>query len=101
MPLKTLSLAFSKRSLPLANVCHCCPSVPRRASQAFNLEGLLRGGKPTLRGEAPYSERQICVFSGSPLQIPVDDGSDEPVSEASDAKSTPTVEGGSSLSRYL
>ncbi|XP_053119242.1 microtubule-associated protein tau-like isoform X2 [Hemicordylus capensis] len=30
--------------------------------------------------------------TGSPLQIPVDDGSDEPVSEASDAKSTPTVE---------
>ncbi|XP_054849339.1 microtubule-associated protein tau isoform X2 [Eublepharis macularius] len=29
---------------------------------------------------------------GSPLQIPIDDGSDEPVSEASDAKSTPTVE---------
>ncbi|XP_028558948.1 microtubule-associated protein tau isoform X2 [Podarcis muralis] len=29
---------------------------------------------------------------GSPLQIPVDDGSDEPESEASDAKSTPTVE---------
>nr|XP_056719904.1 microtubule-associated protein tau isoform X6 [Euleptes europaea] len=30
--------------------------------------------------------------TGSPLQIPVDDGSDEAVSEASDAKSTPTVE---------
>ncbi|XP_061446708.1 microtubule-associated protein tau isoform X8 [Rhineura floridana] len=30
--------------------------------------------------------------TGSPLQIPVDDGSDEPESEASDAKSTPTVE---------
>uniref|UniRef100_A0A8D0BCN8 Microtubule-associated protein n=1 Tax=Salvator merianae TaxID=96440 RepID=A0A8D0BCN8_SALMN len=30
--------------------------------------------------------------TGSPLQIPVDDGSDEPGSEASDAKSTPTVE---------
>ncbi|XP_033025750.1 microtubule-associated protein tau isoform X3 [Lacerta agilis] len=29
---------------------------------------------------------------GSPLQIPVDDGSDEPESDASDAKSTPTVE---------
>lgn len=36
-------------------------------------------------------------FPGSPLQIPVDDGSDEPVSETSDAKSTPTTEGGSSL----
>ncbi|XP_025033413.1 microtubule-associated protein tau isoform X3 [Python bivittatus] len=30
--------------------------------------------------------------TGSPLHIPVDDGSDEPGSEASDAKSTPTVE---------
>ncbi|XP_062451473.1 microtubule-associated protein tau isoform X5 [Rhea pennata] len=30
--------------------------------------------------------------SGYPLQIPVDDGSDEPVSETSDAKSTPTTE---------
>ncbi|XP_048372862.1 microtubule-associated protein tau isoform X4 [Sphaerodactylus townsendi] len=30
--------------------------------------------------------------TGSPLQIPVDDGSDEAVSDASDAKSTPTVE---------
>ncbi|XP_013918210.1 PREDICTED: microtubule-associated protein tau isoform X3 [Thamnophis sirtalis] len=30
--------------------------------------------------------------SGTPLHIPVDDGSDEPGSEASDAKSTPTVE---------
>ncbi|XP_033025754.1 microtubule-associated protein tau isoform X7 [Lacerta agilis] len=30
--------------------------------------------------------------TGSPLQIPVDDGSDEPESDASDAKSTPTVE---------
>ncbi|XP_060112148.1 microtubule-associated protein tau isoform X5 [Heteronotia binoei] len=30
--------------------------------------------------------------TGSPLQIPADDGSDEPASEASDAKSTPTVE---------
>ncbi|XP_060637085.2 microtubule-associated protein tau isoform X8 [Anolis sagrei] len=29
---------------------------------------------------------------GSPLHIPVDDGSDEPGSDASDAKSTPTVE---------
>jgi len=38
----------------------------------------------------------VC-FPGYPLQIPVDDGSDEPVSETSDAKSTPTTEGGSSL----
>ncbi|XP_034271786.1 microtubule-associated protein tau isoform X2 [Pantherophis guttatus] len=30
--------------------------------------------------------------TGTPLHIPVDDGSDEPGSEASDAKSTPTVE---------
>ncbi|XP_062994370.1 microtubule-associated protein tau isoform X2 [Elgaria multicarinata webbii] len=30
--------------------------------------------------------------TGSPLHIPLDDGSDEPGSEASDAKSTPTVE---------
>lgn len=37
------------------------------------------------------------IPSGYPLQIPVDDGSDEPVSETSDAKSTPTTEGGSSL----
>ncbi|XP_052555538.1 microtubule-associated protein tau isoform X5 [Tympanuchus pallidicinctus] len=36
-------------------------------------------------------ERQH-VPSGYPLQIPVDDGSDEPVSETSDAKSTPTTE---------
>ncbi|OXB71632.1 UNVERIFIED_CONTAM: hypothetical protein H355_011217 [Colinus virginianus] len=33
----------------------------------------------------------------TPCGIPVDDGSDEPVSETSDAKSTPTTEGGSSL----
>ncbi|KAG8139933.1 hypothetical protein E2320_002656, partial [Naja naja] len=39
--------------------------------------------------------------TGTPLHIPVDDGSDEPGSEASDAKSTPTVEGGSSLSHYF
>ncbi|KAM9255050.1 microtubule-associated protein tau isoform 9-T10 [Cariama cristata] len=32
------------------------------------------------------------IPSGYPLQIPVDDGSDEPVSETSDAKSTPTTE---------
>lgn len=32
------------------------------------------------------------VPSGYPLQIPVDDGSDEPVSETSDTKSTPTTE---------
>ncbi|XP_074834911.1 microtubule-associated protein tau isoform X5 [Carettochelys insculpta] len=32
------------------------------------------------------------IPSGYPLQIPVDDGSDEPISEASDAKSTPTTE---------
>ncbi|XP_053944095.1 microtubule-associated protein tau isoform X2 [Cuculus canorus] len=32
------------------------------------------------------------VPSGYPLQIPVDDGSDEPFSETSDAKSTPTTE---------
>lgn len=43
----------------------------------------------------------MCVFPGSPLHIPVDDGSDEPGSEASDAKSTPTVEGGRSLSHYF
>ncbi|XP_058037442.1 microtubule-associated protein tau-like isoform X2 [Ahaetulla prasina] len=30
--------------------------------------------------------------TGTPLHIPIDDGSDEPGSEASDAKSTPTVE---------
>lgn len=42
----------------------------------------------------------MYVFPGSPLQIPIDDGSDEPVSEASDAKSTPTMEGGSSLSCF-
>lgn len=43
----------------------------------------------------------MCVFLGTPLHIPVDDESDEPGSEASDAKSTPTVEGGSSLSHYF
>ncbi|TFK10869.1 myb/SANT-like DNA-binding domain-containing protein 1 [Platysternon megacephalum] len=32
------------------------------------------------------------ILSGYPLQIPVDDGSDEPISETSDAKSTPTME---------
>ncbi|XP_030321821.1 microtubule-associated protein tau isoform X10 [Calypte anna] len=32
------------------------------------------------------------IPSGYPLQIPTDDGSDEPVSETSDAKSTPTTE---------
>ncbi|XP_043392748.1 microtubule-associated protein tau isoform X17 [Chelonia mydas] len=32
------------------------------------------------------------IPSGYPLQIPVDDGSDEPISETSDAKSTPTME---------
>ncbi|XP_065433479.1 microtubule-associated protein tau isoform X22 [Chrysemys picta bellii] len=32
------------------------------------------------------------IPSGYPLQIPVDDGSDEPTSETSDAKSTPTME---------
>lgn len=30
----------------------------------------------------------------SPLQTPADDGSEEPGSETSDAKSTPTAEGG-------
>lgn len=33
----------------------------------------------------------------SPLQTPADDGSEEPGSETSDAKSTPTAEGGVSL----
>ncbi|XP_068852396.1 microtubule-associated protein tau isoform X6 [Aphelocoma coerulescens] len=39
---------------------------------------------------APGQEKHFS--SGYPLQIPVDDGSDEPVSETSDAKSTPTTE---------
>ena len=33
----------------------------------------------------------------SPLQTPADDGSEEPGSETSDAKSTPTAEGGAPL----
>lgn len=33
----------------------------------------------------------------SPLQTPADDGSEEPGSETSDAKSTPTAEGGASF----
>ncbi|XP_015265796.1 PREDICTED: microtubule-associated protein tau-like, partial [Gekko japonicus] len=47
------------------------------------------GERPSL-GMEPGSVNGLR--KGSPLQIPVDDGSDEPVSEASDAKSTPTVE---------
>ncbi|XP_066484018.1 microtubule-associated protein tau isoform X3 [Tiliqua scincoides] len=61
------------------------------------------GGAPVLQedGDAQDTERLSVMMNpgsinglrkGSPLQIPVDDGSDEPVSEASDAKSTPTVE---------
>ncbi|OXB60784.1 hypothetical protein ASZ78_005222 [Callipepla squamata] len=38
------------------------------------------------------SQEKQHIPSGYPLQIPVDDGSDEPVSETSDAKSTPTTE---------
>ncbi|XP_074915777.1 microtubule-associated protein tau isoform X22 [Chelonoidis abingdonii] len=37
------------------------------------------------------------IPSGYPLQIPVDDGSDEPISETSDAKSTPTMEDATAL----
>ncbi|XP_032058508.1 microtubule-associated protein tau isoform X7 [Aythya fuligula] len=44
----------------------------------------------TMEDHAAGQEKHIP--SGYPLQIPVDDGSDEPVSETSDAKSTPTTE---------
>ncbi|XP_021233429.1 microtubule-associated protein tau isoform X16 [Numida meleagris] len=44
-----------------------------------------------MEDHAAGPERQR-IPSGYPLQIPVDDGSDEPVSETSDAKSTPTTE---------
>ncbi|XP_032934877.1 microtubule-associated protein tau isoform X9 [Catharus ustulatus] len=43
-----------------------------------------------MEDHAPGQEKHFS--SGCPLQIPVDDGSDEPVSETSDAKSTPTTE---------
>ncbi|XP_014116504.1 PREDICTED: microtubule-associated protein tau isoform X3 [Pseudopodoces humilis] len=43
-----------------------------------------------MEDHAPGQEKHFS--SGYPLQIPVDDGSDEPVSETSDAKSTPTAE---------
>ncbi|XP_027558052.1 microtubule-associated protein tau isoform X16 [Neopelma chrysocephalum] len=43
-----------------------------------------------MEDHAPGQEKHFS--SGYPLQIPVDDGSDEPVSETSDAKSTPTTE---------
>ncbi|XP_021233426.1 microtubule-associated protein tau isoform X13 [Numida meleagris] len=46
-------------------------------------------------GREPHGSRNgrgDSSDSGYPLQIPVDDGSDEPVSETSDAKSTPTTE---------
>ncbi|XP_061872484.1 microtubule-associated protein tau isoform X15 [Colius striatus] len=43
-----------------------------------------------MKDHAAGQEKHIP--SGYPLQIPVDDGSDEPVSETSDAKSTPTME---------
>uniref|UniRef100_A0A8D0F4U9 Microtubule-associated protein n=1 Tax=Strix occidentalis caurina TaxID=311401 RepID=A0A8D0F4U9_STROC len=43
------------------------------------------------RGDSSLLPLFEC-FPGYPLQIPVDDGSDEPVSETSDAKSTPTTE---------
>ncbi|XP_064030698.1 microtubule-associated protein tau isoform X8 [Pogoniulus pusillus] len=42
--------------------------------------------------EDPAATQEKHIPSGYPLQIPVDDGSDEPVSETSDAKSTPTTE---------
>nr|XP_041577404.1 microtubule-associated protein tau isoform X11 [Taeniopygia guttata] len=43
-----------------------------------------------MEDHAPGQEKHFSP--GYPLQIPVDDGSDEPVSETSDAKSTPTTE---------
>uniref|UniRef100_A0A803V1C7 Uncharacterized protein n=1 Tax=Ficedula albicollis TaxID=59894 RepID=A0A803V1C7_FICAL len=43
-----------------------------------------------MEDHAPGQEKHFS--SGCPLQIPVDDGLDEPVSETSDAKSTPTAE---------
>ncbi|XP_054137710.1 microtubule-associated protein tau isoform X6 [Melozone crissalis] len=43
-----------------------------------------------MEDHAPGQEKHFST--GYPLQIPVDDGSDEPVSETSDAKSTPTTE---------
>ncbi|XP_064492879.1 microtubule-associated protein tau isoform X18 [Pseudopipra pipra] len=43
-----------------------------------------------MEDHTPGQEKHFS--SGYPLQIPVDDGSDEPVSETSDAKSTPTTE---------
>ncbi|KAK2522271.1 Mapt [Columba livia] len=49
------------------------------------------GGSRSRPGEAhPISKSRTTP--SYPLQIPVDDGSDEPVSETSDAKSTPTTE---------
>ncbi|XP_056367930.1 microtubule-associated protein tau isoform X25 [Oenanthe melanoleuca] len=43
-----------------------------------------------MEDHAPGQDKHFS--SGCPLQIPVDDGSDEPVSETSEAKSTPTAE---------
>lgn len=60
-----------------------CPPVPLKSK--LGAEG------------GSHSEGFIVYVPESPLQTPADDGSEEPGSETSDAKSTPTAEGGAPL----
>lgn len=52
-------------------------------------------------GRGRRSEGLIVYVPESPLQTPADDGSEEPGSETSDAKSTPTAEGGPSCHCFI
>ena len=52
-------------------------------------------------GRGSHSEGLTVYVPESPLQTPADDGSEEPGSETSDAKITPTAEGGASLLSLL
>lgn len=52
-------------------------------------------------GRSSHSEGLIVYVPESPLQTPADDGSEEPGSETSDAKSTPTAEGGLSSHCFI
>lgn len=52
-------------------------------------------------GRGRRSEGLLVYVPESPLQTPADDGSEEPGSETSDAKSTPTAEGGPSSHCFI
>lgn len=85
-------------------ICPLCgfitqPHSIHPGSTLGDLSSKRHGSRVPLRSKvgverSSHSEGLLVYVPESPLQTPADDGSEEPGSETSDAKSTPTAEGG-------